>query len=124
LHDGELVFTIEEDWIVGGRTWKAGSLLSMPASQATSPKPAVRLVYEPGPRDSIDEVEVTRAGLLVATYSNVRGRVLQARFTEGAWRVSPVPLPDSGSVSLQAADPNGGTAFAVYQGFLQPSSLY
>ena len=39
LHHGELIFTIEEDWTIGGRTWRSGALLSMPSAISRAPRP-------------------------------------------------------------------------------------
>src|SRR5262245_23276358 len=32
LYHGQMIFTIEQDWDIGGKKWKTGSLLSMPQS--------------------------------------------------------------------------------------------
>lgn len=124
LYRGEFVFTIEEDWSIGGTTWKSGSLLSMPVGEMNREKPTVRLLMTPGPRESIDEVEGTSAGVLVASYSNVRGRVLRFDFENGNWRQTQVPLPDNGAVGLATTDSRSATAFVTYQNFLQPTTLY
>ncbi|MGH8285134.1 MAG: prolyl oligopeptidase family serine peptidase [Steroidobacteraceae bacterium] len=123
-HRGELVFTIEEDWNVGGRTWKSGSLLSMPAAQLAHPAPSVRLVVEPGARESIEDVEPTGAGVLVASYSNVRGRVLRFTFDGTRWTRDQLPLPGTGAVALENTDSADGTAYVTYEDFLQPDTLY
>jgi prolyl oligopeptidase len=124
LHKGELVFTIEEDWNVGGRMWKSGSLLSMPAKQVSDAAPTVRLLMEPGPRDSIEQVEATGAGVLVGSYSNVRGRVLRFAFDGKAWTREQMPLPGTGAVALEDTDPAAGVAYVTYEDFLQPDTLY
>src|SRR5262249_53983117 len=79
LYHDELLFTVEQDWEIGGKKWAMGSLLSMPQSDVSKPSPTIRLVLAPGPRDSVEDVAVTRAGVLVAKYSNVRGQL--DRFT-------------------------------------------
>ncbi len=124
VHRGELVFTIEQDWALPGRQWKSGTLLSVPVADLARAAPAVRPVLEPGPRESIEQVAATRSGLLVASYSNVRGRVLRFTFGDGRWTSQRVPLPESGSVTLATADPADDTAFVKYEDFLQPTTLY
>ncbi len=42
-------------------------------------------VLAPGPRDSIEEVAVSRAGVLVAKYSNVRGQLVRYTFDGKQW---------------------------------------
>ncbi len=98
--------------------WRAqvghGSLLSMPQSEVPSATPNVRLVLAPGPRDSIEEVAVTRAGVLVARYSNVRGQLERYTFDGRQWVSTRLPLNDSGAVSIVSADVNEDIAYATY----------
>lgn len=126
LHRGQLVFSIEQDWTVGGRTWKTGSLLAMPLEEITRPAPSIRPVMVPGPRDAIGSVQATRDGLLVTSYSNVRGRLHLVRLDQrkNTWRSERLSLPDNGRVSLVTAEPSGQTAFVTYENFLQPTTLY
>ncbi len=124
LYSGQLVFTIEQDWVVGKTAWKSGSLLSMPIVALSLPSPSVRLVAEPGERDSIDAAEATLSGLLVASYSNVRGRVSRYVFDGLQWSGIGVTLPQNGAVGIVTADPNSNTAFVTYQDFLQATTLY
>jgi prolyl oligopeptidase len=124
LYHGQLVFRLKQDWAVGAKSWKSGALLSVPLVQATAAEPAVNVLIVPGPRDALEEVAATRSGVLVASYSNVRGRVLRFSLTSGRWTYSAVPLPDSGAVGLVTADEHSDTAFVSYQDFLQPTTLY
>ena len=124
LYRGELIFLTLEEWTLGKHAHPAGSLLSMPVSQMTQPEPTVRVVIQPGPRDAIREAAVTRAGVLVASYSNVRGRASRFRLVGGTWRGEPIALPDQGTVTLETADPLSTTAFLSYQNFLEPTTLY
>ncbi|MEJ1962892.1 MAG: hypothetical protein WDO56_15635 [Gammaproteobacteria bacterium] len=100
LFHNEFLFTIEQEWEIGGHKWATGSLLSMPQSEVTSQVPTLRLVLAPGPRDSIEEVAVTRAGVLVARYSNVRGQLLRYTFDGRQWASSRLPLSDTGAVGI------------------------
>ena len=124
LYRNELLFTIEQDWEIGGHKWATGSLLSMPQSEATNARPTVRLVLAPGPRDSIEEVAVTRAGVLVAKYSNVRGQLVRYTFDGRQWAGVRLPLNDTGAVGIASADVDEDVAYATYTDFLQPTTLY
>lgn len=124
LYQGQLIFTIDEDWKVGGRQWKSGALISMPLGQATSAELPLVNLFTPGPRDAIEQVAATRSGVLVATYSNVRGRVLRFSFNHGRWTFAPLDLPDNGAVEIPTADPASDVAFISYQDFLRPTTLY
>jgi prolyl oligopeptidase len=124
LYKGEMIFTIEQDWSISGKTWKSGSLLSMPIAEVARTAPLVRELMVPGPRDSIDDVATTRSGVLVTSYSNVRGRALRFGFDGKQWSPTPVPLPASGSIGLATTDPTDDVAFVTYEDFIQPTTLY
>ncbi|HTV77481.1 MAG TPA: prolyl oligopeptidase family serine peptidase [Steroidobacteraceae bacterium] len=124
ISHGELLFRIREDWQVSGASFRSGSLLSMPLSAITSPTPAVRIALVPGPRDSIEQVAITQAGVLVALYTNVKGRVLRLRFDGRDWTATDMQLPANGSVGIATADEHSDAAFISYQDFLQPPTLY
>ena len=124
ISQGQLLFRILQDWRMDGQTFSSGSLLSMPLSAVTSPQPVIRPVVVPGPRDSIEQVAVSRSGVLVALYSDVKGRLLRLRFDGRIWAATAITLPASGAVSIATADPHSDTAFATYEDFLQPATLY
>jgi prolyl oligopeptidase len=124
LYRNELLFTIEQDWEIGGRKWATGSLLSMPQAEATKPSPPIRLVLAPGPRDSVEEVGVTKAGVLVARYSNVRGQLERFTFDGTKWASTRLPLKDTGAVSIVSSDADEDIAYSTYTDFLQPTTLY
>ncbi len=124
ISHGELLFLIRQDWQIGGHTFRTGSLLSMPLSALTAAQPSIREVLVPGPRDSIEQVAVTHSGVLVALYSNVKGRLLRLQFTEPSWIATDIALPANGSVGIASADEHSDTAFVTYEDFLQPATLY
>ena len=124
LYRGQFVFDIKQDWSLGGKSWPSGTLMSMPISDLASEAPALNVLFTPGPRDSIDAVAGTRSGVLVASYSNVRGRLLRFSLTHGRWTYTPVPLPDNGAIDIVSTDPTADAAFVGYQDFLQPTTLY
>jgi prolyl oligopeptidase len=117
-----MVFTLEEAW----RGFSTGALISLDlaACLADIATAAPRLVYAPGPRETIEGVTATRSRLLVAIYRNVRGSAVSFRFDDGAWEARKLPLPDNASVSLIAANDRDETAFLDVAGFLQPNTLY
>ena len=124
ISHGELLFRIRQDWQLFGQSFKTGSLLSMPLSAVSSARPPIRQVLVPGARESIEQVAVTRAGVLVAQYSNVKGRLLRLQFDGKAWRAADIALPANGSVGIATADERSETAFVTYEDFLQPATLY
>ncbi len=124
ISHGELLFLIRQDWHIGGAVFKTGSLLSMPLGSVTDALPSIRNVLVPGPRDSIEQVAVTRSGVVAAVYSNVQGHLLRLRFEGNAWTATEIALPASGSVGIATADEHSDTAFVTYEDFLTPATLY
>ena len=126
LHKRQVLFTLQQDWTPPGSTeaLPQGALASMPLDEATSPTPSVRLVYGPGPRDSLEEIAITRDAVLIAAYQNVRGRLLRFAFDGRGWLESAVPLPENGAVRLAGSSVYSSEAFAVFEDFLQPDTLF
>jgi prolyl oligopeptidase len=124
ISQGELLFRISQDWHISGQSFKTGSLLSMPVAAVSSATPAIRTVLVPGPRDSIEQVAVTQGGVLVALYSNVKGRLLRLHFDGKGWARTDIALPANGSVGIATSDERSDTAFVTYEDFLQPATLY
>jgi prolyl oligopeptidase len=124
VHKGQLVFTIEQDWTVGAASFKQGALLSMPMADAFSATPAVKMIYGPGPRESIIGTSDTKDAILVAGYRNVTGRLLRFTFDGRDWLESSISLPPNGAVSIVAADTKSNEAFVVYENFLAPDTLF
>jgi prolyl oligopeptidase len=124
LHKGEVVFTIETDWEIAGKKYAKGALLSMPLSEASAAAPTIRVLTTPGARESIEDVAITREAVLVAGFQNVRGRVLRFAFDGRAWLESQIPLPPNGTIGFAGASAKENTAFAVFEDYLRPSTLY
>jgi prolyl oligopeptidase len=126
LHKGELILTLEEAWTPPGATaaLSTGSLISITLDSATTATPNVKLLYGPGPRDSIEGVAITRDAVLVAGYSNVRGRILRYAFDGRSWLESQIPLPPNGAVGFAGASSSESTAFATFEDFLRPDTLF
>jgi len=126
LHKGELIVTLQEDWTPPGAAtaYKTGALLSVTLESATTQTPNVKLLYGPGPRESIESVAITRDAVLVAGYQNVRGRILRYAFDGREWLESQITLPPNGAVDFAGAASSESTAFATFKDFLRPDTLY
>ncbi|PZO51103.1 MAG: S9 family peptidase [Alphaproteobacteria bacterium] len=120
LFQGNLVFTLNEAW----RGLAQGALAAYPLVDTGAEAPRAAALFTPTERQSVEGVAITRDAILVAGYENVRGRIL--RFTpEGAgWRQTQIELPTTGSVSFAGTSPTESLAFATYQDYTTPSTLY
>ncbi len=124
VHKGQLIATLEQPWTIGAQTFPAGALIAVALEDASAAAPRVQLLYGPGPRESIESVVITRDAVLVAGYRNVRGRALRFAFDGRAWVESELPLPANGAINFAGADPTESAAFAVFEDYLTPDTLY
>jgi prolyl oligopeptidase len=130
LYRGHLIATLEQDWTPqgaaaqGAPAFASGALVAIDLATATGPSPAVSLLFAPNARQSIEAVAVTRDAILVAGYENVRGRVLRFAYDGRDWSQSNIDLPQNGSISFAGASPTEHAAFAVYEDYLTPDTLY
>ncbi len=127
LVDGRLILSLDEAWPAAGPSFVAGALaqLDLAATKADPAHPKPRLIWSPGPRESLAGVSSTRDMLLVSTLDNVRGRAwVYAPQAGGGWNVRKLDLPDNLTVGFGATDMKSNLAFVSASGFLTPSKLY
>jgi len=125
--DGQLIVRLSEPWNEGATHIRAGSVAAFDAARmASSPTHLAPVaVFEPGPRESVEGVSVTRDRLIVNVYENVRGRaVVFTRGANGAWTSTSLSLPDNMAVSIGDANLHGDEALVNVAGFLTPSSVW
>jgi prolyl oligopeptidase len=124
--DGRVLIEPKEDWIVDGSTFPAGSLVAVDlgalAADPAHLKPA--LVYAPGPREALEDVETTKSRVVVTTYEDVKGRAFVfAPQAGGTWSKHKLDLADDSAISIVSTDENTDDAFLAVTGFLSPTTL-
>ena len=128
LFDGQLVFSIEEEWtpVEGGMTYPTGSILSFDMAEfvETGELPAVEVVFTPNARQSIDGVATTQNHLLMVINDNVVGGLEAFTRTEAGWTSESVETPENASLSIVTADEQSDLAYVNVEGFLEPEALY
>ncbi len=124
--DGQVIIRLTQDWDVGGRTLKAGTLASLDAAAiARDPlKLAPTVLFVPGPRESIGGVSATRNHLAVAMYQNVKGRVMLFDRANGKWLRRMLTLPDNMSTDVTSSGLLNDQFLLSVTGFLTPSSVW
>jgi prolyl oligopeptidase len=132
LLDGRLILTLQEDWSSRLGDFKAGSLvavelrgLSGHGGPTAGDLERATLLYEPGAKQSIEQVAVTAGSVIVAAYDNVRARVY--RFTEkgfGRWTRTDIPVAEDSSASVAAADQTVDDVLLDVENFVTPSRVY
>ena len=120
LYQGHLVATLEEAW----QGHPQGALIAYPLADTSTETPRATVLFAPNERQSIEAVAITRDAVLIAGFENVRGRLLRVAHNNGAWAASTVALPQNGSVTFAGSSPTETAAFAVYEDYLTPDTLY
>jgi prolyl oligopeptidase len=122
-----LLITLKEPWTVGERHFAQGSLVSINMSGVASDSEQLvpTLVYEPGPRDALEQVSATRSRAIVTLTHEVRGRALIfAPTPDGRWQRRALALPDQSSLGVVTSSIDSDQAFLTVTGFLSPTSLW
>lgn len=120
----QLIVYVRDPWTVGGRTWGTGALVAAPVDQYLAGGRDLKLVMQPGPKETIRGISATRDHLLLSLLNNVRGELRRYRHAGGAWTYEKVPAPDLGTVGVSATTTSSNRFFFTYTNFLQPTTLY
>ncbi len=125
LVDGQVIVQLSEPWKEGSAEIPAGAVASFDLANANehpahlAPVP----VFEPGPRESVNNVSTTRGALVISILHDVRGQIaLFTRGAGGAWSRKQLPFPDNLAIAINDGDVHGDDIFVSVTGFLTPSS--
>ena len=125
--DGQVIVKLAESWSSGSARIASGALASFDAVVA-SRTPQMLLpvtIVEPGPREAIEDVDVTKDRLLVGLMRNVTGQVRSyARSADGRWTHVVLTLPTNISTEITSADRRSNRAVIGVQGYLTPGSVW
>ncbi|MCM8730323.1 prolyl oligopeptidase family protein [Hephaestia sp. GCM10023244] len=123
---GRVLFQTSEDWTPeGAATIPAGALVSVTLDDlGNGGALAPHVVFQPGPRQSIDGVATTKDTVILAYSDNVRGRAAVYTPTATGWSARPIALPDNVSIGIASSTDRSNQAFLDVTGFLTPSSLW
>jgi prolyl oligopeptidase len=119
-----LLFSLRSDWTVGGTTYRAGSLLAAGVDDLLRGARRFDLLFEPGERVSLAQVDRTKDRVLVQTLDNVRSRMTALALDGETWKRTEIPTPGVGTATLSAASDLVDPFFFTYQDFTTPSSLW
>jgi prolyl oligopeptidase len=123
---GQLVVSLNEDWTVGGTTWRSGTVVSFPLAKfVATGRPEVSVVYSPGARESFQEFRGSRSVAYVVVSENVTTRAYRYDFRDGRWqKLGVLALPERSHVTLGSIRPDDDRAFLYAEGFTTPRGLY
>jgi prolyl oligopeptidase len=125
LADGKLVFTTLEEW----RGHHAGDLLAYAPGELVTEKTDLVLpnavVFEPGPRQSVEQVALTAHRIVAAIYDNVRGSLVSfSTPVRGVRTADTIPTAVNSSVGVAAASEADDRIYYSVANFLSPTHLW
>jgi len=125
VHREWLLLELRSDWQVGGKTFKAGSLLATDFEGFLSGRRELHVLFEPTERTSLVAWAGTRHHILITTLDNVRSRVEAVTFVDRAWHRQPLAgIPEFGTASVIPLDElESDDCWLVTSSPLEPSTL-
>ncbi|TMQ71008.1 MAG: S9 family peptidase, partial [Candidatus Eisenbacteria bacterium] len=121
-----ILLRLRSDWSAGGKTWPAGALPAGNFEDFLAGKREFQMLFEPGPRKSLDSYVTTKSAVLVNELDNVHNKIYALRFQSGAWTRTPLPgQPELGSLEVAAVDPRESDDYwLTTTDFLTPARLH
>jgi prolyl oligopeptidase len=133
LLNGKLVFSPLEEWVyeqqgIPAATFEPGSIVAIAPEELTpdAPREVVEshLVFQPGPRQSVEQATVTANRIVATIYDNVRGSLSAFEDKDDRWVRSPLPVAANSSVSIASASQTGDDIYYSVENFLAPTHLF
>ncbi|HEY5106324.1 MAG TPA: prolyl oligopeptidase family serine peptidase [Caulobacteraceae bacterium] len=126
LIDGRMIVTLKEDWTpAGGAQLPSGSLIALDLKALErGDSGRVELLIAPGPRQSIEQVAVTRSRVTTALYDNVRGGLISFSRQGDGWVQARLPVAANASVTIAAAGELTDALYFEVESFLVPTRLF
>jgi len=122
LVDGQVVFTLEQDW--PERDLKTGDLVAFDLAALKADPAAARpqLILRPTASQAVEQVATTRSRLVVALYDNVKGGVLSFAHGPAGWMSTKLDLPKDISVGITSASDRDDQVLLGVASFLVPNT--
>jgi prolyl oligopeptidase len=127
LISNRLLIVLNQDWVVAGRRFAQGSLVSVDLKAAGDDPRHLQpvLVYAPGSREFLSEVSATGGSVVAIQYQNVLARAVAfAPMPDGGWSQRLLAAPAHASMHIVATDSRSQQAVLSETGFLSPPSLW
>lgn len=127
---GQLIVSLVEDWVNGGDSWPAGSLVSFDLARLAQGQIQPETLFRSGGGRSL-EISGTSTTVLasgdavyLAILEGGTRTLHRANLAGSNWAIEPVMADRSKVARLVAADPAGGVVLASVESMVEPPSLY
>ncbi len=120
-----LTLELREPWTVGGKTYKAGSLLVAKLDDFMAGKREFDVLFEPTDRTSLASFTFTRHHLVLNVLEDVKNKLSVLTPGEGGWKKSEfVGAPAFGTLGVSAVDSDESDAvWLTATDYLTPTTL-
>jgi prolyl oligopeptidase len=126
VHRQWLSLELRDPWTVGGRTYKAGSLLVADFKDFMAGKRDFDVLFEPTESTSLAGVSFTRHHVVLNVMQDVKNRLSVLTHTNGQWTSMPLKVGDSAfaATSASAVDSDDSDAlWLTVTDYLTPTTL-
>lgn len=120
-----LLLELRDDWNIGGKTYKAGSLLAANFDGFMKGARDFDVLFAPSPTTSLASVTATKNYFVLNVLDNVKNRLSVMKHDGRAWQKSDfVGAPKIGTVNVSAVDADESDALWMsYSDYITPSTL-
>jgi prolyl oligopeptidase len=125
LFGEHMLLELRGDWTVGGKTFKAGSLVSSVFERWQAGDRDLQVLFEPTEAVSLRSVTTTKNHLILTLLDMVASRLDVLTFADGAWSHAPLPgVPELGTLYVDSVDAYESDAYwLTITDFLTPTSI-
>ncbi len=120
-----LALELRDPWDVGGRTFKAGSLLVTKFDRFLEGERSFDVVFEPTDSTALSSFSFTKNHLILNVLEDVKNKIYVLTQMDDGWKREPLKgAPDFGTVNVSAVDPDDSDGyFMTSTDYLNPTSL-
>ena len=118
MFEGALIASLRDDYSAGDAHFAKGALVAFREGQTP------QLIYQPGPRGSIESVAVGRDKLYAAITENVVGAVNVFTTDGKQWSDKVLDLPGQGTTDIVSVNHYGPETLYRFENYVTPSTLY
>lgn len=123
---GQLLAMLRRDWQTPDKTFKAGSVVSIPRTAVGSKDvlKTVESVWEPDDRSAFSDLRISKDFITLNVLRNVRSELHRVLRKGTKWLATPIPFAKDGSAMITDTNVYDNHVFISYETFNVPASLY
>jgi len=121
----QILIQLRSTWQVGGQTYFQGALIAMDFARFLNGERQFEVLFEPGPRKSLDNYKATKSALLINELDNVKSRLYELKHVAGKWQRRAINFPSFGTIGITPLDAlKSDEYFVSLTDFTTPTTLY